>query len=69
MLPGLVGTMQATEVVKLLLGIGEPLFGRLLHLDALAMRVREVRLPRPAPPVLAPPAMPGGRQPMPMRLG
>lgn len=45
-LPGLVGTMQATEAVKLILGVGEPLFGRLLHFDALAMRFREVRLPR-----------------------
>ena len=45
-LPGLIGTAQATEAVKLVLGIGEPLFGRLLHLDALAMRFREVRLPR-----------------------
>ncbi|HET7845285.1 MAG TPA: molybdopterin-synthase adenylyltransferase MoeB [Xanthomonadales bacterium] len=45
-LPGLIGTAQATEAVKLIVGIGEPLLGRLLHLDALAMRFREVRLPR-----------------------
>ena len=38
--------MQATEVVKLLLGIGEPLIGRLLTYDALGMRFREVRLRR-----------------------
>ena len=44
--PGLVGLVQATEAIKLLLGIGEPLVGRLLHVDALAMRFRELRLPR-----------------------
>ena len=38
--------MQATEAVKLLLGIGEPLVGRLLTYDALGMRFREVRLRR-----------------------
>ena len=43
-LPGLVGTIQATETVKLLLGIGEPLVGRLLLFDALSMRFRELRL-------------------------
>jgi adenylyltransferase/sulfurtransferase len=41
-----VGTIQATEAVKLLLGIGEPLIGRLLTYDALGMRFREVRLRR-----------------------
>jgi adenylyltransferase/sulfurtransferase len=41
-----VGTIQATETVKLLLGIGEPLIGRLLTYDALGMRFREVRLRR-----------------------
>ena len=44
--PGLVGLMQSTEAMKLLLGIGEPLVGRLVHVDALAMRFRELRLPR-----------------------
>ena len=43
-LPGLVGTIQATETVKLLLGIGEPLVGRLLLFDALSLRFRELRL-------------------------
>ena len=43
-LPGVIGMLQATEVLKLLLGIGEPLTGRLLHFDALAMRFRETRL-------------------------
>jgi len=43
-LPGVIGLLQATEVLKLLLGIGEPLAGRLLHFDALAMRFRETRL-------------------------
>lgn len=41
-LPGLVGLMQATEAVKLILGRGEPLVGRLLLVDALAMRFREL---------------------------
>ena len=43
-LPGVIGLLQATETIKLLLGIGEPLSGRLLHFDALAMRFRETRL-------------------------
>jgi adenylyltransferase/sulfurtransferase len=43
-LPGLVGVMQATEVIKLILGKGEPLVGRLLLIDALAMRFRELKL-------------------------
>lgn len=38
--------MQATEAVKVLLGIGEPLVGRLLTYDALGMRFREVKLRR-----------------------
>ncbi len=43
-LPGLVGVIQATEVIKLILGKGEPLIGRLLLVDALAMRFREFKL-------------------------
>ncbi|MGA8542096.1 MAG: molybdopterin-synthase adenylyltransferase MoeB [Thermoplasmata archaeon] len=43
-LPGLIGMIQATETVKLLLGVGEPLVGRLLLYDALAMRFRELKL-------------------------
>ena len=43
-LPGVIGLLQATEAIKLLLGIGEPLAGRLLQFDALAMRFRETRL-------------------------
>ena len=43
-LPGLVGLVQATEVVKLILGIGDLLSGRLLHVDALAMEFREFRI-------------------------
>jgi molybdopterin/thiamine biosynthesis adenylyltransferase len=43
-LPGIVGLLQAAEAIKLALGIGEPLAGRLLHFDALAMRFRETRL-------------------------
>ncbi len=38
--------MQATEAIKVLLGIGEPLIGRLLTYDALGMRFREVKLRR-----------------------
>ncbi len=45
-LPGVIGTIQATEVIKLLMGIGEPLIGRLLLYDALAMRFRELKLRR-----------------------
>jgi adenylyltransferase/sulfurtransferase len=41
-LPGLIGLVQATETVKLILGIGQPLAGRLLLYDALAMRFREL---------------------------
>src|SRR5947209_15826344 len=43
-LPGLVGLIQATEAIKLILGQGQPLIGRLLLVDALAMRFRELRL-------------------------
>jgi molybdopterin/thiamine biosynthesis adenylyltransferase/rhodanese-related sulfurtransferase len=43
-LPGLIGVMQATEAIKLILGAGEPLIGRLLLVDALAMKFRELKL-------------------------
>src|SRR5437899_622910 len=43
-LPGIIGLVQATETVKLILGKGEPLVGRLLLYDALAMRFRELKL-------------------------
>jgi adenylyltransferase/sulfurtransferase len=43
-LPGLVGVIQATEVIKLILGNGEPLIGRLLLVDSLGMRFRELKL-------------------------
>ena len=43
-LPGIVGVIQATEVIKLILGKGEPLIGRLLLVDALTMRFRELKL-------------------------
>jgi adenylyltransferase/sulfurtransferase len=42
----MIGVVQATEAVKLILGVGEPLIGRLLTYDALGMRFREVRLRR-----------------------
>ena len=43
-LPGLVGVIQATEVIKLILGNGSPLIGRLLLVDALNMSFRELKL-------------------------
>jgi molybdopterin/thiamine biosynthesis adenylyltransferase/rhodanese-related sulfurtransferase len=43
-LPGIVGSLQAIEAIKLILGTGEPLVGRLLLFDALAMRFRELKL-------------------------
>jgi sulfur-carrier protein adenylyltransferase/sulfurtransferase len=45
-LPGVIGLIQATEAVKLILGIGKPLVGRLLQYDALNMKFREFKLPR-----------------------
>ena len=45
-LPGIIGTIQATEVIKLILGKGEPLAGRMLLLDALAMDFRMVKVRR-----------------------
>jgi adenylyltransferase/sulfurtransferase len=45
-LPGLIGVIQATEAVKVILGTGEPLVGRLVLYDALAMRFRELKLRR-----------------------
>jgi molybdopterin/thiamine biosynthesis adenylyltransferase len=45
-LPGTMGLLQATEVIKLILGEGEPLIGRLLMYDALAATVSEVRVRR-----------------------
>jgi sulfur-carrier protein adenylyltransferase/sulfurtransferase len=43
-LPGIIGLIQATEALKLILGIGEPLIGRFLIYDALKMRFRELKL-------------------------
>ena len=45
-LPGVMGTIQATEAIKLIIGIGEPLLGRFLTYDALAMRFEEFRFSR-----------------------
>ena len=45
-LPGLLGTMQATEALKLILGIGKPMVGRLLLVDTLGMRFHEVAVER-----------------------
>jgi sulfur-carrier protein adenylyltransferase/sulfurtransferase len=56
-LPGILGLVQATEAIKLLLGIGQPLVGRLLTYDALGMRFRELTLRRdPACPGCGPDA-------------
>ena len=53
-LPGVIGMLQATEAIKLILGIGQPLVGRVLMFDALAMRFHETRLaPDPGCPVCA----------------
>jgi len=53
--PGIVGLLQATEALKLLLGVGESLSGRLLHIDAMGLRFRETRLaPDPECPVCPP---------------
>jgi len=46
MLPGMVGTIQATEVVKQVLGVGDSLSGRLLLIDALSMEFRTVKIRR-----------------------
>ena len=45
-LPGVVGTLQATEALKAILGIGRLLDRSVLHIDALTMQFRELRLPR-----------------------
>jgi len=45
-LPGIIGVIQATEAIKVMLGIGEPLIGRFLIYDALKMRFRELKLRR-----------------------
>ena len=55
-LPGVIGTIQATEAIKLILGAGEPLVGRLLLFDALRMSFRTLKLRRdPACPVCGDP--------------
>lgn len=43
-MPGIIGSLQANETIKLILGVGEPLIGRLVIFDALALRFRELRL-------------------------
>jgi sulfur-carrier protein adenylyltransferase/sulfurtransferase len=45
-LPGIIGTIQATEAIKLVTGIGETLAGRFIIYDALRMRFRELKLPK-----------------------
>jgi sulfur-carrier protein adenylyltransferase/sulfurtransferase len=78
-LPGVLGTLQATEAIKLITGIGAPLIGRLLTYDALQMRFSEYRLERrrdcavcgDAPSIRAPrtarPTLPAGVQRMSVR--
>lgn len=46
MLPGVIGVMMATEAIKYILGLGEPLIGRLILYDALSMTYREMKVPR-----------------------
>jgi adenylyltransferase/sulfurtransferase len=54
-LPGIIGVIQATETIKLIAGIGEPLVGRFLIYDALKMRFRELKVPKdPECPVCGP---------------
>ena len=54
-LPGIVGTIQANEAIKMILGVGEPLVGRLLLFDALRMRFRELCVRKnPACPICGP---------------
>lgn len=58
---GIIGSIQATEAIKILSGVGTPLYGRLLLLDALTMEWRSLRLrPDPACPVCS--AAPGARR-------
>ena len=45
-LPGIVGSIEAVEAIKLILGVGDPLIGRLLIFDALAMEFSEVKIRR-----------------------
>jgi molybdopterin/thiamine biosynthesis adenylyltransferase/rhodanese-related sulfurtransferase len=45
-LPGIIGTFQALECIKLITGLGQPLLGRLLHVNTLSMRFREFQLRR-----------------------
>src|SRR5438552_138865 len=45
-LPGIIGMLQASETIKLIVGIGDPLIGRLLHFDALKVKFRELNLRR-----------------------
>ncbi len=54
-LPGIMGTLQATEVIKVLLGLGDSMVGRLLLFDALEMRFRELKLRRDAKCVICSP--------------
>ncbi|MDO8730078.1 MAG: ubiquitin-like small modifier protein 1 [Candidatus Omnitrophota bacterium] len=54
-LPGIIGTIQATEAIKLILGNGEPLIGRLLLFNAMKMRFRELKLRKsPTCPICGP---------------
>lgn len=61
---GIIGSIQATEAIKILTGLGTPLLGRLLLLDAASMEWRSIRLPAdPQCPVCSPAPTPGDSRP------
>jgi len=65
-LPGIVGTIQACEAIKVLLGLGETLSGRLLTFDTLSMDFRPLRIyPDPDCPVCADKKAPAAGEPTP----
>ena len=65
-LPGLVGTLMATEAIKIILGLGTSLQGRLLVVDALAAQIRDLEVPRdPSCPACAPGAAFSGYRDLP----
>jgi|GEM_PF-10781 len=65
--PGLIGTLQASEAIKLIAGMGQPLLGRLLLVDMLTAQFRELRLPKdPACPTCGPVARVDAQRSMPL---
>lgn len=64
MLPGIIGSLQANEALKLIVGYGEPLIGRLLTFDAQGTRFAEVKVRRdPSCPVCGQPEEPQKAEP------